>query len=76
LYTDIAATSAVTIDRLRATGRRDEARSYSIALAVNLVLNAGWSWLFFRFHKLGASSRRPVARRRSMVTAEVAAMSV
>ncbi|OBI99425.1 TspO/MBR family protein, partial [Mycobacterium asiaticum] len=56
LYTDIAATSAVTIDRLRATGRRDEARSYSIALAVNLVLNAGWSWLFFRFHKLGASA--------------------
>ncbi|ORA10320.1 TspO/MBR family protein [Mycobacterium asiaticum] len=56
LYTDIAATSAVTIDRLRATGREDEARSYSIALAVNLVLNAGWSWLFFRFHKLGASA--------------------
>jgi benzodiazapine receptor len=56
LYTDIAATSAVAIDRLRATGRRDEARHYAVALGVNLVLNAGWSWLFFKYHKLGASA--------------------
>jgi translocator protein len=56
LYTDIAATSATTIDRLRAAGRYDEARNYTVALGANLVLNAGWSWLFFRYHKLGASA--------------------
>ncbi len=56
LYADIATTSAVSIDRLRATGRPDEARRYRTALGINLVLNAGWSWLFFRYHKLGASA--------------------
>lgn len=56
LYGDIAATSAVAIDRLRATGRHDKARGYSAALVVNLLLNAGWSWLFFRYHKLGAAA--------------------
>ncbi|OBK15730.1 TspO/MBR family protein [Mycobacterium asiaticum] len=56
LYADIAVTSAATIDRLRDTGREDKARSYIAALAVNLVLNASWSWLFFRFHKLGAAA--------------------
>jgi translocator protein len=55
LYGDIAATSAVAIDRLRAAGRHDDARRYAAALGVNLALNAGWSWLFFRYHKLGAS---------------------
>ncbi len=56
LYTDIAATSAVAIDRLRAAGRHEEARNYVVALGVNLILNAGWSWLFFKYHKLGAST--------------------
>jgi translocator protein len=56
LYTDIAATSAAAIDRLRAAGRHDEARNYVVALAVNLILNAGWSWLFFSYHRLGAST--------------------
>src|ERR1700754_1265605 len=56
LYGDIAATSAVAIDRFRAAGRNDKARGYITALGVNLALNAGWSWLFFRFHKLGASA--------------------
>ena len=56
LYTDIAATSAVAIDRLRATGQHDKARHYIAALAINLLLNAGWSWLFFKYHKLGASA--------------------
>jgi translocator protein len=56
LYTDIAATSAAAIDRLRAAGRHDEARNYVIALGVNLILNAGWSWLFFSYHRLGASA--------------------
>jgi translocator protein len=56
LYTDIAATSAAAIDRLRAAGRHEEARKYVVALGVNLLLNAGWSWLFFKYHKLGAST--------------------
>jgi translocator protein len=56
LYTDIAATSAAAIDRLRAAGRHDEARDYVVALGVNLILNAGWSWLFFKYHRLGAST--------------------
>jgi translocator protein len=56
LYTDIAGTSAVAVDRLRAAGRHDEARNYVIALGGNLILNAGWSWLFFKYHKLGASA--------------------
>jgi translocator protein len=56
LYADIAATSAVTIDRLRAAGEDDKARRYAAALGANLLLNTGWSWLFFRYHKLGASA--------------------
>ena len=56
LYADIAATSAVALDRFRTAGRHDEARGYAAALGVNLLLNAGWSWLFFRYHKLGASA--------------------
>ncbi len=56
LYTDIAATSAAAIDRLRAAGHHKEARNYTLALGANLILNAGWSWLFFRYRKLGASA--------------------
>jgi tryptophan-rich sensory protein len=56
LYGDIAATSAVAIDGYRAAGQPDKARRYAAALGVNLLLNAGWSWLFFRYHKLGASA--------------------
>jgi benzodiazapine receptor len=56
LYGDIAATSAVAIEGLRATGQHDKANRYIAALGVNLSLNAGWSWLFFRYHKLGASA--------------------
>lgn len=55
LYADIATTSAVTVDTFRAAGQHDKARGYAAALTVNLLLNAGWSWLFFRFHKLGAA---------------------
>ncbi len=56
LYGDIAVTSATAIDRLRSSGRHDEARNYTVALAANLILNAGWSWLFFKYQKLGASA--------------------
>ena len=31
-------------------------RTVLVALAANLALNAGWSWLFFRWHKLGPSA--------------------
>lgn len=56
LYADIAVTSAVAIDAFEASGQREKARGYAAALGVNLILNAAWSWLFFRFHKLGASA--------------------
>jgi benzodiazapine receptor len=56
LYGDIAATSAVAIDGFRANGQHDKANQYIAALGINLFLNAGWSWLFFRYHKLGASA--------------------
>lgn len=56
LYADIAVTSAATIDKLRANGEDSKARAYIGALGVNLVLNAGWSWLFFKSHKLGPSA--------------------
>lgn len=56
LYGDIAVTSAVAIDHLRLEGRHAQARSLVIALLANLALNAGWSWLFFRRHRLGTSA--------------------
>jgi translocator protein len=55
LYADIAVVSAATVDRLRDTGDRAAARSYLVALAVNLVLNAGWTWVFFNRRYLGAA---------------------
>ena len=56
LYADIAVTSATTIDTLRRNGDDAAARSYVAALGTNLVLNASWSWLFFKAHKLGPSA--------------------
>jgi tryptophan-rich sensory protein len=56
LYADIAVTSAVAIDRLRVSGQRTALRHYVGALSTNLLLNAGWSWLFFRYRKLGLSA--------------------
>ena len=58
MYADLAVASAVALDR--AAGRasaggndsRRELRAYRSALAANLVLNASWSWFFWR-------SRRP-----------------
>ena len=44
LYADIAVTSAIAIDRLQEHDRA----TYERALAANLVLNASWSWVFFR----------------------------
>ena len=56
LYTDIAVTSAATIEKFRGAGEDDKARAYAGALGANLVLNAGWSWLFFKANKLGPSA--------------------
>ncbi|MFL1595796.1 tryptophan-rich sensory protein [Rhodococcus ruber] len=52
LYADIAVSSAVAIDELESEARVDEATYYRAALAVNLVLNASWSWVFFKAHRL------------------------
>jgi translocator protein len=56
LYADIAAVSASTVDRLEAQRRPDKARAYRSALALNLLLNGSWTWLFFNRHQLGASA--------------------
>jgi translocator protein len=61
LYGDIAVTSAAAIDRLNANGRKTQLRSLIAALGTNLILNAGWSWLFFRNHHLGASAAAAAA---------------
>jgi translocator protein len=56
LYADVAVVSASTIDRLSERGETEQARTYAQLLALNLVLNAGWSWLFFNRRWLGASA--------------------
>lgn len=53
LYADIALTTAHVLDRLERSGRGEEVAAYRRALAVNLAVNAGWSWVFFRWHRLG-----------------------
>jgi tryptophan-rich sensory protein len=52
LYADIAVVSGVVLTAMERGGRSPEARSFRTALAVNLVANAGWSWVFFRAHRL------------------------
>ena len=56
LYADIAAVSASTLDQLEDQRRPEKARAYRNALAINLLLNGSWTWLFFNRHKLGASA--------------------
>lgn len=56
LYTDIALVSSATIDELQARGETAKRTSYIVALVINLVLNAGWSWIFFGRRKLGAAA--------------------
>ncbi|KWX56644.1 TspO/MBR family protein [Mycobacterium sp. NAZ190054] len=56
LYSDIAVISAATIDTLDHRGATDQSRAYQRALAVNLVLNAGWSWIFFNRRQLGPAA--------------------
>lgn len=45
LYGLIALASARMLDRLEEPGER---RAFGTAFGANLVLNAGWNWLFFR----------------------------
>lgn len=75
LYADLAVTSAAALDSAAEHDRaanspdparkdhRRELRSYRGALAANLVLNASWSWFFWR-------SRRPW-----LATAEAAVLA-
>jgi benzodiazapine receptor len=51
LYADIAAVSAAALTTLEGEGRNDEVAAYRRALAVNLVLNTGWSVLFWRVRR-------------------------
>jgi tryptophan-rich sensory protein len=56
LYADVAVVSAATIDELDARGDQEEAKRFTALLALNLVLNGSWSWLFFNRRQLGASA--------------------
>jgi translocator protein len=56
LYADIAVVSSNALDKMERDGQKLERRHYITALAVNLVLNAGWSWLFFDRRLLGTSA--------------------
>ena len=56
LYADIAAVSASALDHFEDQHRPDKARAYTAALAINLLLNGSWTWLFFNRHRLGASA--------------------
>ena len=49
LYVGITASATATLER----AEPETARSYRRALATNLVLNASWSWVFFKLHRLG-----------------------
>ena len=56
LYADIAVVSASTIDILCERGDAEVARTFSGLLALNLLLNGSWSWLFFNRRQLGPSA--------------------
>lgn len=71
LYVDLALVSALVGADLQETGRGGEGRRHRRALGVNLVLNAAWTAIFFRGHRVPGLRRvvLPVA------TAEAAALS-
>jgi tryptophan-rich sensory protein len=56
LYADIAVTSTLVLNELERRGDTHRAAEYRRALATNLALNGLWSWLFFRWHRLGAAA--------------------
>ncbi|MGH3635747.1 TspO/MBR family protein [Mycobacterium sp.] len=61
LYADIAVVSASAIDELHDRGDTRKLRGYLAALGFNLVLNGGWSWLFFNRHAFAASAAAAAA---------------
>ncbi|MEX3510153.1 tryptophan-rich sensory protein [Kocuria carniphila] len=61
LYADIAAIGSLSIADLGEQGRTKEQRAYVAALATNLVLNAGWSILFFDRKQLGPAAVESIA---------------
>lgn len=50
LYADIALSTARALDRAPDSAAR---RALHRSLLVDAVLNGGWSWVFFRAHRLG-----------------------
>jgi translocator protein len=56
LYANIAVTSTAVLNELDRRGEHEAAADYRKSLAMNLALNAGWSWLFFRAHHLTAAT--------------------
>lgn len=56
LFAGIAATSTVALNELERRGDVEQAAQYRRALTTNLALNSLWSWLFFRWHYLGAAA--------------------
>ena len=48
LYALLALASARTVDRLEKPEAR---RAFAAVFGVNLALNAGWNWLFFKAHR-------------------------
>ncbi len=55
LFTGIAVAATATITELGESGRQEEADRFTAAYAANLVLNAAWSGMFFRLHRLPAA---------------------
>lgn len=60
LYALIAGTSAAHLTTLERQGRTEEATAYRTALGANLVLNAGWSALFFGLGRLPLASAEAI----------------
>ncbi|QGH70208.1 tryptophan-rich sensory protein [Pseudactinotalea sp. HY158] len=56
LYGAIWASSTATIRELAEAGDARASRAFARALRINLALNAGWSAVFFRFHRLRAAT--------------------
>ncbi|TRY20044.1 tryptophan-rich sensory protein [Tessaracoccus rhinocerotis] len=56
LYTSIALVSGKVLADTKAEGDDERHRDYKAALVLNLILNAGWSFAFFKAKKLGLAS--------------------
>ena len=63
LYALIAVAAGRALQRVPEEGRR----SYGAALGMNLLLNAGWSWIFFRGHSAALATVEIVALQASNI---------